>query len=393
MLVIIGAGAIGLSAATSYINAGGSPKNVVVIDRYAVPSQGSSVRNSAVLHAGLYYQPGSLKSELCIEGHSRLKKVLKDNKLPLLECGKILVATTTLEVERLEKIHQNAAAAGVLTHLIEYKQARSICRHVSKAEAYLWSPNTCTFSSYSYLEYLYRTLRDQGVSFYLGVPDVNPDIQQININGVLIDYHFLVNSAGAGALGLARRFTNQYEHLSVVPVVGQYLVNPNLNVSTNIYPVPDPSLPFLGIHLTPLVDGGSLAGPNATFSMQKDIQSYTKSDFLALLPNLARHFAMFIEDKNSYRGHILNEISLSTKKRFVQELSKICCLSANESNTFKFDPSKSGVRPQIYNTITNEFENGFILYRDKTSCHVVNAISPALTSSLAFGETLIKGLI
>ena len=145
--VIIGSGILGLSIAKTLIDKNiCKPSKILVLDKYSIPSQGPSLRNSGVLHAGLYYLPGSLKSKLSIEGSVKLKEWCNSNKIKILECGKLLVPFNKNDYINLEKIEKNALKNGCDVKLINYKEALKIQHGIVKKDKYLWSPRTSVFS-------------------------------------------------------------------------------------------------------------------------------------------------------------------------------------------------------------------------------------------------------
>ena len=144
--VIIGAGIVGLSIAETLIKKNLlSPDNLVVLDKYAIPSDGTSTHNSGVLHAGLYYPPNSLKAKLSISGGYKLKEWCNENNLPILNCGKLLVPFNAKDLIRLDKIFDNAIQNGCEVKQIDYSEAVKIQPGLTKQEKYLWSPKTAVF--------------------------------------------------------------------------------------------------------------------------------------------------------------------------------------------------------------------------------------------------------
>ena len=164
--VIVGSGIIGLSIAKVLIEKNlYKASNILIVDKYSIPSNGTSMHNSGVLHAGLYYKPGSLKAKLSIEGGYKLKEWCKINNIPILECGKILVPFTKKDYSNLEKINKNALQNGCKVEIIDYEQAKKIQPEIIKKEKYLWSPNTCVFSPKLIMQKLYDSLQELGVNF------------------------------------------------------------------------------------------------------------------------------------------------------------------------------------------------------------------------------------
>ena len=164
--IIIGSGIVGLSIAKSIIDKKVcDPSKILIVDKYSIPSKGTSIRNSGVLHAGLYYEPNSLKAELSIEGGKKLKQWCDFNKIPVLNCGKILVPFEEKDYFNLDKIEKNALKNGCDIKIIDHKDTVKIQPGLVKKERYLWSPKTSVFSPSLIMENLYLSLKELGVLF------------------------------------------------------------------------------------------------------------------------------------------------------------------------------------------------------------------------------------
>ncbi|MDC2963100.1 FAD-dependent oxidoreductase, partial [Prochlorococcus sp. AH-736-K15] len=274
MKIIIGAGCVGLSMAYQLLKKYNTASDILIMDRYNIPTKGTSLKNSGVLHAGLYYPPNSEKSKLCINGHYELKNLCLENNLPILKCGKLIIASDAKESSRLENLYKNAINCGRNVSIVDYAFAKKIQPEVKKGYSYLWSPETCVFSPSEILNFLYKLLLKSGVKF---IKDkvLSIDVNKSNIltkdNG-LIKFSTLFNCAGPGSLDLYKKANYKESELTILPILGQYGVIPlNKKLKTNLYPVPDPNLPFLGIHLTPMINGNILVGPNAVPVFKKDV--------------------------------------------------------------------------------------------------------------------------
>lgn len=393
MKIIIGAGCVGLSIAYKLLERFGVADDILIIDKHNIPTKGTSLRNSGVLHAGLYYPKGSEKSQLCIKGGEYLFDLCQTNNLPILNCGKLLVPLNKKDEENLKKLYKNAKDCGRDVELIDYKEASKIQPCVKKTNFYLWSPKTSVFSPGEVLNFFYEKLLENDAKF-LSDSVLNIDVEKSQIqtrsNGT-INYDCIFNCAGPGALKLAKIENPIYENLTVLPILGQYGVIPQKDLlKTNVYPVPDPNLPFLGVHVTPLINGNILVGPNAVPIFKKDVQGVDFNDVLNFVPNLFYHSKLFVSNSQNYRTHALKELNIFTLKKFKIEALKL--MDFNEIIISKVFMAKNtyGIRPQLYDKKTNKFVDDFIFDVNNKCINIVNAVSPAFTSCLAFSDKMVN---
>ncbi len=395
MKLIIGAGCVGLSIAYKLLEKYGTAEDIIIIDKYNIPTKGTSLRNSGVLHAGLYYPKGSDKSKLCIQGGESLFRLCQDNNLPVLNCGKLIVPFNRKDEENLERLYLNAKNCGRTVLLIDFKEASKIQPNIRNVNKYLWSPKTSVFEPNKVLNFFYNKLVDAGAKFLLdSVDEINFEkscIKTKNHNN--LKYSFLFNCAGPGALNLAKKKNDLYKNLTVLPVLGQYGIIPKKNyLKTNIYPVPDPNLPFLGIHITPLTDGNILIGPNAIPVFNKDVQGKELGDLVSLFPNLFYHSKLFLSNSQNYRMHALNELTFFVLNKFKDETSKFLDFPDKSIDKMFMSKKNYGIRPQLYDKEKNKLVDDFMYDIDENSINIVNAVSPAFTSCLALSEKIVKTL-
>ena len=391
--VIIGSGIVGLSIAKVLIDRKISdPKNLLIIDKYSTPSKGTSTHNSGVLHAGLYYKPGSLKAKLSIEGSLKLKEWCNENKIKVSSCGKLLIPFSKEDFKNLRKIEKNAIKNGCKIELIEYDQAIKIQPELVKKEIYLWSPKTAVFDPNSIIKVLYKSLKEKGVKFLKkAVKFDNSEKKKLYFDdNTSIEYFKYINCAGPGALNIAKSVSDKFDHLTILPFLGQYAVQKSgIEIKTNLYPVPDPELPFLGIHLTPRINKSTLIGPNAFPTFQKDIQGYDLDDLKAIPSILVNNLTLFTSNKSNYRDHALKEFSINMQNKFFNDAIKY--FSNENKNNFKIemDSSTYGIRAQLINRENHELVNDFIFEIIDENIHIVNAVSPAFTSCFALAEFIL----
>tara|TARA_Y100001968_G_scaffold189641_1_gene173791 strand:+ start:8837 stop:10030 length:1194 start_codon:yes stop_codon:yes gene_type:complete len=392
--IIIGSGIVGLSIAKSIIEKKiYKAKDILILDKYSIPSNGTSTHNSGVLHAGLYYKPGSLKAKLSIEGGKKLKKWCKENKLPLLKCGKLLVPFKDYDYKLIDDIAINSRKNGCDIKLLDYKDATKIQDGLIQKDKYLWSPKTSVFSPKLIINKLFQILREKGVEFrkIAVIRDDTLNKKLILEDDTNIKYFKYVNCAGSGALKIAKSVSNKFDHLAILPFIGEYGIQKSgIKIKTNLYPVPDPELPFLGIHLTPRINKSTLIGPNAFPSIRSDIQGLDFND-IKQVPNIIfNNFLLFTLNKQNFRNHALSELTLNTENKFIENSKKF--FQRDNINNFKLEMDKStyGIRAQLIEKKNLKFINDFIFEIIDGNIHIVNAVSPAFTSCFALADFITK---
>lgn len=390
---IIGSGIVGLTLAREIIN---NFENIQIdlFDKNGFPSKGPSLNNSGVLHAGLYYPPNSLKSKLCIEGSNLLKEFSIKNQLPLLKCGKILVPHNKLDEVNLRNIYENARDNKVVTHLIEYNEASKIQGQIVERDFYLYSPKTSVFSSNEIIKKLLLELKEKKISF----------IKQkiIKIDGESgsaftkckkkYNYDLIYNLAGPNALSLYESDIQEFSKYILQPFVGQYAeLSTSFKIRTNIYPVPNPELPFLGIHLTPRLNQNAIVGPNALPYFFNEIDNKDIEDLKYIFSKFGINLLLFLTNKNSYRNHAFKELTLNLRNKFLNACNQFLAEKyLIEKNDIKMNFSLSALRPQLISRIELKFVNDFLYYEREKCIHLINAVSPAFTSSFALAKYFSK---
>ena len=388
--VIIGAGIVGLSIAETLINKKiVSPDNLIILDKYSVPSDGTSTHNSGVLHAGLYYKPGSLKAKLSIEGGHKLKNWCFENDLPILKCGKLLVPFNKKDLVRLDEIFDNATENGCEVKIIDYSEAIKLQPGLIKQEKYLWSPKTAVFSPQLIMKRLFELLKEKGVQFFKKgvILDDESNRRFLLDDKTYLYYSKYINCAGPGSLEISKSISNKFDNLSILPFLGEYGVQKSgLQIETNLYPVPNPELPFLGIHLTPRINNSTLIGPNAIPVFRKDIQGFALEELKNIPSIVVNNLVLFASNLQNYREHAFSEFTFNVKQKFHKNSIKY--LEENVRNDFKIkmDNTTYGIRPQLIEKNSFKFVNDFLYERINNNLHIVNAVSPAFTSCFALAE-------
>ena len=390
-VAIVGGGILGLAAGR--LLARERPDvEVVLLEKEPELAQHQTGRNSGVVHAGLYYEPGSLKARLCRRGGELLRAFCVEHGLPYEECGKVLVATHEAELPRLERILERAQANGAEARLIDATELRAIEPHAAGLAA-LHSPRTAIVDYPAICRGLADEMRERGATLRtstlverVGWAGERPRLELGD--GTILDADRLLVCAGLNADRLAR---NAGEPASprIVPFRGEYWrLRPERVdlVRGLVYPVPDPSLPFLGVHLTRTVDGSVLVGPNAVLALARE--GYRKRDLAPadLWNTLSWPGTWRIARRHWASG--AHEVARSLSKRaFVREARRYVPELAVEDVL----PAPAGVRAQAVDR-DGALVDDFRLDVGRNAVWVRNAPSPAATSSLAIAEELVSHL-
>lgn len=271
--VIIGAGVVGLAVGRALARAG---HEVLVLERHAHPGEETSSRNSEVIHAGLYYAPGSLKAELCREGRDRLYRFCEQYAVPHNRCGKWLVATHEDEIPALERIRANAADNGVA---LSWISRRELGREPAlRAEAALASPMSGIIDSHGYMQALLGDMESHGGWLVREAPveriETVGERHRVQVGGrepFELSASLLVNAAGLGAVAVAQRWTGLPQEL--VPrqwfAKGHYFAYSGRHPFQRlIYPLPEAG--GLGVHLTLDMAGQARFGPDVLWVDELD---------------------------------------------------------------------------------------------------------------------------
>lgn len=393
-VVILGGGMVGLSIANQLLQRRPSLK-VAVIDKEDSLGKHNSGRNSGVLHAGIYYKPDTLKAQVCVLGARRLKQWILDHELPLNQCGKLIIPTRESQDDQLEILLERGLKNGADVDIIDSKffieKAPSARTATGRA---IWSPGTCVTNPLLVIRALSQSLGQQRVDFYLGSSDYEIDTSSSKIllkNNLALDYGYLVNAAGVHSLEIAHQFSLGSNY-KMMPFKGNYwmLKDPSkFNVTTNLYPVPDLSVPFLGIHFTPSSDGNSIyIGPTATpaFGCENygTLENFELSTFFSTLYTLS---GQYLSNKSNMRRYFHEQSIMWSKYIAINEMKRI--LPSITLADFVVS-SKVGIRPQLFDLALDKLEDDLVCLSNSNSIHILNAISPAFTASFELADYIIS---
>jgi L-2-hydroxyglutarate oxidase LhgO len=281
-ITIIGAGAVGLAIAAKLSK---TYESVFVIERNKLFGQETSSRNSEVIHAGIYYPQNSLKAKLCVEGKKLLYDFCQEHEIPHKKCGKLIVATTDEEIPILDEIKQKAFNNGVDDlRFLDQDEIAEFEPHIFALKA-LFSPSTGIIESHSYMKQLETLAVNNGAEMVYGNEVVNLtkldkgyqiELKEPDGSTYAFSSEMVINSAGLESDLIAKMLGIEDEELKIQFCKGQYFsIDPPKNRMLNhlVYPVPDPNMVALGIHVTIDLGGGAKLGPDAVY-LDENVYEY-----------------------------------------------------------------------------------------------------------------------
>ena len=395
-VVIIGGGIVGLTIAY-LISEKNKKLKLLIIDKEKKIGSHSSGRNSGVLHAGIYYKPETLKAQVSVKGAKALKEWCHEESLPVLSCGKVISPQLEELDPQLDLLLERGQKNGAKVELIDVKDFyRLVPDGRTSTGRALWSPNTCVVKPYLVLQRLKKILEERGVNFSLNSNIINFSINQkclsLRRGNIFEDkfYGHLFNCSGLQADRIAKKF-NLAKNLSILPFKGIYWAlrdDAPFNFKTNLYPVPNLNVPFLGVHVTPSPDGEVTLGPTAIPAFGREnyrgisnFEPLMSIDFMSVL------ISQFLLNKGGFRQYALDQALQGLKPIFLNSARLL--IPKIEAKHLKLS-SKVGIRAQLFNQKKKTLVDDFYLETNSSSTHVLNAISPAFTASFALAEVILN---
>ena len=399
-VLIIGGGMVGLSIAYQLLERD-IAHDIIVIDKEKELGLHSSGRNSGVLHAGLYYTPGSLKAKVCLAGARRLRAWVEEKGLPINPCGKVIIPQRLDLDVQLDLLAERGKQNGAQVELLDEQQLYELIPEAKSISGRaLWSPNTAVVKPSSVVSQLQLDLAKRGVQFVQGQKSwkAHPQQKQVELNSCrLINYSHLFNCAGLQADRIAHQFGIGHQY-KLLPFKGSYWQLKDtcpIQPQTNLYPVPDLSVPFLGVHFTPSAETNPLVsiGPTATPAWGRENYSGLHAIEPGMaLANLSLLTNQYLSNRGGFRRYVHEQAFLAMPNLLLKAAQQLIpSLQAKH-----LEPSqKVGIRSQLFNHKTQHLEDDFICLPGPSSTHVLNAISPAFTASFALADLILEssGLI
>ncbi|NOH24329.1 L-2-hydroxyglutarate oxidase [Vibrio europaeus] len=386
--IVIGGGIVGVSTAWQLQNRY-PDKSILLLEKEQQLSSHQTGHNSGVIHAGVYYAPGSLKAEFCKAGVAATIDFCQKHDIKVENCGKLLVATSPIEVERMQALYTRCQQNGIEVELIDQQELK-------RREPNIVGLGAIVVSATSIVDYrqvteaMAQEFRQSGGQVRLGTPVGNlqeySDRVEVSVvsdgQAQLLRGQFLVVCSGLMADRMTKMMGLQTD-FQIIPYRGEYYrLAPKYNQIVNhlIYPIPDPDLPFLGVHLTRMIDGSVTVGPNAVQGWKREGYSRINFSFRDVCEMLsfsgfwkvtAKHLKTgLIETKNSW-----------WKAGYLKLVNKYC----PKIQVDDLEPYPAGIRAQAVlkdGTLVHDF----LFAESPRSLHVCNAPSPAATSSIPIGS-------
>lgn len=389
---IIGGGIIGLATALK-LQEKFPAAEIVVFEKEKAYGLHQSTHNSGVLHAGLYYKPGSLKARLAVEGLSEMTKFCEQHRIAHECCGKIVVAVDEAEVTRLKNLFERGIANGLKNlQWLSRDRIRDFEPHAAGVAA-LHVPQEGIVDYAAVIKKMAELFQAAG-----GILKTNSKVIRIANEGSSWELEttigngkcdFLVNCAGLQS-DLVSALAGEAREVRIIPFRGEYFqlkASSEKLVRNLIYPVPDPTFPFLGVHFTRMIHGGVEAGPNAVLAFAREGYQKTKINlqeffdaigYRGLWKFMAQHKKMCWEEiKRSFSKHLFT----AALQRLVPELQE------ND-----LEPGGAGVRAQAMND-QGELLQDFCIIERPNALHLLNAPSPGATASLAIGSEIVQRIV
>ncbi|SBS33213.1 L-2-hydroxyglutarate oxidase LhgO [Marinomonas aquimarina] len=389
-IAIIGAGIVGLSTAWQLLQKYPG-KRLVVLDKAAHVAAHQTGHNSGVIHAGVYYAPGSLKAKFCKQGAAATKAFCQAHNIAYEECGKLLVATNKLELQRMDALFERCQNNDLEVHYLTQAQLHQREPNVVGKGA-LFVPSTGIVSYRALCEKLAELVAGLGGEIHLGTQVIG---LQEDASGVSIDANrhpfyarYLVSCGGLMADRLTKMLGIKTD-FQIVPFRGEYYrLSPHHNQIVNhlIYPIPDPDLPFLGVHLTRMIDGSVTVGPNA-------VQGWKREGYGRVNVSIKDISSMFSFPgywrliKDYWKIGLKETYNSWYRAGYLKQVKKYCPMVQLSD----LEPYPAGIRAQAVMK-DGKLMHDFLFVQSPRTLHVCNAPSPAATSAFPIGQYILNKL-
>jgi L-2-hydroxyglutarate oxidase len=383
---IIGGGIVGLSTAMNLARQR-QDASIVVLEKEQSLARHQTGHNSGVIHSGIYYAPGSLKADLCRRGAEETKNFCRQHDIPFETCGKLLVATNALEKQRMDALFERSIQNNIRVERLDAGELRRREPNITGVGA-LFIESTGIVDYRRVASAMADVIRERGGDVELGaavtsIRETTADVKIIAAGREFTAKH-LVACAGLQSDRIARLAGVEIDH-EIVPFRGEYYQLPTAKngiVRHLIYPIPDPDLPFLGIHLTRTIDGGVTVGPNAVLGLARE--GYPKLSLnLGDVLDFIRFPGFWRVIRKNLKSGVYEMRNSLWKSGYLAECRKYCpSLSLAD-----LLPYEAGIRAQAVKK-DGTLIHDFLFVETERMLHVCNAPSPAATSAIPIGEMI-----
>jgi (S)-2-hydroxyglutarate dehydrogenase len=387
-LAVIGGGIVGLSTAMQMTERFPGI-SVAVLEKEPALARHQTGRNSGVIHAGVYYQPGSLKAEFCREGVEATTRFCRDQGIAYEQCGKLLVATEPAELARMEALYERARANGIdVERLDKAEVARREPRIRSLGGLFVKTTGIVDYAQVA--KAMAGVVAERGgailTSSEVSHIEETPSGVTLDVGKDRIRARHVIAAAGLQADRIARLCGVDVD-FRIVPFRGEYYrLGPDKDRIVNhlIYPIPDPELPFLGVHLTRMIGGYVTVGPNAVLAFAREGYGFGTISLRDLREMVAfRGFRKVI--RANLKSGALEMVNSLLKSRYLELCRRYC----PELELSDLSPYRAGVRAQAV-LADGTMVHDFLIGETERTIHVLNAPSPAATSSIPIGRHITR---
>lgn len=386
--IFAGAGITGLCLALKIKREQPAAK-ILLLEKEGSLGQHASGRNSGVLHAGIYYPPETLKAKLCVNGHRQMLAFCNEHDIKTVKAGKIILPRNDAELAILERLYHYGTTNGAELYMVDAIETKKI---EPSANAFLnralYSPLTTVTDPKSVLKKISDLLKGQGVEIAFGhcVTHVDPSGKEVVTQKERFSFGRFINAAGGHADKLARCFNVGADYL-FIPFRGSYYkLSPAsaVRINGNIYPVPNPAVPFLGVHFTRSVAGDVYIGPCATPVWGRENYRRLRGVHVGeALVNALFLSRMALFNTQGIRSLVKQEVRHMFRSGFFHSAKG---LVEGLKPTDLITSEKAGIRPQLVKRSTGTLEMDFVVEKAENSVHILNAISPAFTCGFSFAD-------
>lgn len=386
--IIIGGGIIGHSVAMQLMQKYPDSK-IALLEKESQSAKHQTSHNSGVIHAGVYYTPGTLKANFCYEGNKAIKAFCNENGVKFIECGKLLVATNELEMQRMQELWDRTKENHLERYKLDSKELKEKEKNIVGLGGIFFP--TSAITDYKEITQMMakRFTEKKGEIFYnseVVALEENSKSIKISTKNSNFQTNYLITCCGLYSDRIVKMLRLE-PHFVICPFRGEYYqLNPEHNkiVKHLIYPIPDPSVPFLGVHLTRMIDGSVTVGPNAVLAFQRE--GYKKSDFnFKDMKEMLFHRGIRRVIAKNFKTGLIELKNSFYKKGYLSLVQKYCPSLKLED----LSPYPSGVRAQAVSD-EGELIEDFLFINTPRSVNVCNAPSPAATSSIPIGAHILK---
>ena len=389
-ILIIGGGVIGLSMARHLA----SRAKVTLIEK-DVCGFHTSGRNSGVIHAGIYYTPGSSKAKYSVLGNRALSQYCQEKGVGFENIGKIIAPNSPEEYPKIDFLYKRSLENGAPVQIIDYHEAKQIEPRIVRQDKYLWSPSTSIADNQGVI----KSLKADCLSLKVNILEQCGFQKALETSwGHIVDTSqgkvyakFVVNCAGLYADQVAKDFGFGFNY-EILPFVGLYLLGrKDVNgFKTLVYPCPLGKNEFLGVHTTNTTNGQFMLGPTATPAFWREQYSLRTFNVFEFVRCVRRYVMCLLSPSRPFYLKLLRqEMRKYRKKNIVEDVGKIVHGIYLEDYLNWGPPA---VFPQLINARTSELMGDFVIEKNEKSLHFINIVSPGWTSALAFTKDVADGI-